>query len=185
MTPMTEDTLVASIFLKEGDTYGDQTTIPRIDQPTGRGGITLATLRACKGPSMAIANLKAMTHDEAAVVVLWKLQQLAKDAKIDLIPSVPLRLQMMDFAYNSGEALAIRWLQRVLRVPRSSVIDLPTLAAVINADGWLVNQALIGARLEMIEDATAAAARGQPGIDKRYEAGLETRALTFSLLEVP
>lgn len=175
---MTIEQVIDDVFRKEGDRYAEP---PEIDQPTGAGGIILPTLSEYLGRPATLAELKALAVDTARPIVRWKLSQLANRAGLDRITFEPLRLQAIDMAYNSGEGLAIRWLQRVLRVARSSKMDAPTIAALTNADQWLVNQALIGARLQMIDMST------NPGgsVDKKFEEGLENRALTFSLLEVP
>jgi lysozyme family protein len=183
---VTEEQLIDDVFKKEGDRYGDRTTKPPIDQPTARGGIILATLQAYydevqPGRTATVQDLKDLTHAQARDVVRWKLRQIAKRAKLDAIAFDPLRFQMVDFAYNSGEGLAIRWLQRVLRVPRTGRMDAATIARVAAVDPWLAHQALIAARLQMIDLST------DPGgkVDRKFEEGLENRALTFSLLEVP
>jgi lysozyme family protein len=183
---MTEEQLIDDVFAKEGDTYGDKDTKPPIDQPTARGGIILPTLQAYydvkePGRRANVLELKQMTHGQARAVVRWKLAQIAAKAGLDRIVFAPLRFQMVDFAYNSGDGLAIRWLQRVLRVPRTGKMDALTFDALSKVDQWLVHQALIAARLQMIDGAT------DPGgkVDKRFEEGLENRALTFSLLQVP
>lgn len=183
---MTEDDVIADVFVREGDEYGDETTPRPIDQPTGRGGITLPTLQAyfdaVEPPRRGtVLDLKTLTRTQAETVVRWTLARTSHQNGFDLIAFEPLKLQMIDFAYNSGEGLAMRWLQRVLRVPRTSRMDAPTVAALGRSDPWLVHQALIGARLQMIDMAT------DPGgkIDKKYEEGLEKRAHKFSLLDVP
>ncbi len=182
---MTEDALIDDVFEKEGDTYGDEHTKPPIDQPTARGGITLGTLKAfiaATGSSLAptVTTLKTMTRAQAEVIVQWKLRRDAADHKFDLIEFEPLRLQMQDFAYNSGPGLAIRWLQRVLRVPRTGRMDQDTFVALFAKDPWLVNQALVAARLEMVDRWTDGDAKA-----KAWEEGVESRGLKFSLLEVP
>ena len=182
---MTDDDLVAAIFVREGDRYGDTTTRPPIDQPTARGGITLAVLRAYIVATTSplagtVTTLKALTREQAEDIVRWNLRTESAINKFDQIAFEPLRLQMIDFAYNSGAALAIRWLQRVLRVPRTGTMDAATFAALEAFDPWLVNQALVGARLEMIERWTDGNAQA-----KAWEHGLEKRGLSFSLLEVP
>jgi lysozyme family protein len=177
---MTLDDLVADIFQKEGDTYGDETTHPPIDQPTGRGGITLDTLTEYLGHPADVADLKALTHDQAAQVVKWLLQQIVTTNHFEVLTFEPLRLQVIDFAYNSGPALAIRWLQRCLRCPRTGVMDGMTRSSLLDLDQWLINQALVGARLQMIDRWTDANAQR-----KAWEEGLESRGLRFSLLEVP
>jgi lysozyme family protein len=177
---ITLERLVDDVFRKEGDTYGDETTVPPIDQPTGRGGITLEALTAYRGWPCTVEDLKALSHAEARDVVRWLLLRLLNEARLSEIPFEPLRVQMVDFAYNSGPALAYRWLQRVLRVPRTGRLDDATISALYGSSLWLVHQALIAARLQMIDRATVGGA-----IDKKYEEGLENRALTFSLLDVP
>jgi len=89
-----------------------------------------------------------------------------------------LRLQLLDFGYNSGPARAIRWLQRVLNVPRSGQMDATTLTVLGRVNAWLVHHALIGARLQMIHRWADAPE------NQKYEVGLETRALSFSQLPV-
>lgn len=182
---MTEEDLVTDVFAKEGDRYGDQTTDPPIDQPTARGGIILPTLQSyyheyAPGRRATVLDLQTMSHAQAREVVRWVLRQLEKKYGLGFIGFEPLRLQMLDFAYNSPAELAIRWLQRVLRVPRTGRMDQETFAALERCDPWLVHQALVGARLQMIDRATDSGA-----VDKRFEEGLENRAHKFSLLEVP
>lgn len=189
---MTEDDLVQAVFDLEGDRYGDQTTQPPIDQPTARGGLTLAVVQAYyeatavapAAPYTAtVEDLHTMTHAHARTIVGWHLRDLATRAHLvpAAIPFEPLRVQLLDFAYNSGEKRAVRWLQRVLRAPRTGDMDPTTINRLALSDLWLVHQALIGARLEMIDRATD---RGG-SVSPRYEEGLENRALSFSLLEVP
>lgn len=174
---MTEDDLIDDVFKKEGLKYEEP---PRIDQPTAAGGIILATLSEYLGRPATLAELRALTPITARPVVRWKLRQLALQHGFAGIGFEPLRLQLIDFSYNSGPGTAIRWLQRVLRVPRDGVIGPQTNAALEQADLWLVHQALIAARLQMIDMWTDAAAKR-----KAWEEGLENRALTFSLLAVP
>ena|SRR3990167_4345552 len=187
---MTEDQLIADVFVKEGDVYGDTTTHPPIDQPTARGGIVLATLRAYIAATHSplagtVTTLKALTREQAEAIVRWKLREDEKANKFDRIAFEPLRLQMRDFAYNSGPPLAIRWLQRVLRVPRTGVMDAATFAVLAEYGPnpfvvFLINQALIAARLQMVDMWTDSNKQA-----KAWEEGVESRGLTFSLLEVP
>jgi lysozyme family protein len=175
---ITEERLIDDVFLREGDVYSEP---PRNDQPTGRGGITLTVLQECCGPQASLQDLRTLTHQAARDVVRWKLRQIAKVHGLNVITFEPLRLQLVDYAYNSGPGLALRWLQRVLRVQRTSRMDAATIASLQRSDLWLVHHALIAARLQMIDLAT------DPGgkVDHTFEEGLENRALTFSLLAVP
>ena len=177
---MTEDQLIDGTFDREGRTYGDQTTHPPIDQPTAPGGIILATLSAYLGRQATLAELKALTVETARPVVRWELRSLAFAHRLDQILFEPLRLQMTDFAYNSGPGTAIKWLQSVLRVPIDGRIGPVTLRALYDQDEWLINQALVGARLQFVDRWTGKAAQR-----KAWEEGLESRGLLFSLLEVP
>lgn len=186
---MTEELLIDGVLDREGRAYGDQHTTPPIDQPTGPGGITVPVLSAYTGRACTADDLRRLTVAEAREVVRWKLRQMAVRHGISEIDDDAVRLQLLDFAYNSGEALAIRWFQRVLGVPRTGVMDAATVRAANVPDplrvyAWL-NQALVAARLEMVDRATDAAKAGGRGIDAKYEEGLENRALMFSLLEVP
>lgn len=175
---MTEDQLVESVFASEGVRYGDQHTVPPIDQPTGAGGITLPTMTAYLGRQATAADLKALTKATATPVVRWKLRELAARYRLSAIAFEPLRLQMIDFAYNSGPGLAIRWLQRTLRVaPVDGAFGPASQAALAAQDPWLVNQALIAARLQMVDEWTDASKQA-----KAWEEGVESRGLLFSLL---
>ncbi len=190
MSMVIADDLVAAIFAVEGVRYGDRTTSPPIDQPTAAGGITLGCLRdyvRATGAALPVhvETLKSLTKETATPIVRWKLRDLAHANGFDLIQFEPLRNQMIDWAYNSGPGIAIRWLQRVLGVPRTSVMDAVTVAAVRYPDlaripVWM-SESLLAARLRMIDMAT------DPGgkVDHKFEEGLENRALSFSLLEVP
>jgi lysozyme family protein len=177
---MTEADLVEHIFDKEGRTYGDEHTSPPIDQPTAPGGIILPTLSEYLGRPATLAELRALTVDTATPVVKWKLHQFGRQHNLIAITFAPLRLQMIDFAYNSGPSLAIRWLQRVLRVRRTGVMDADTVWAVQQQDSFLTHQSLIAARLQMIDMWSDADAKR-----KIFEEGLENRVLSFSLLEIP
>lgn len=177
---MTLNELVTGTFDREGRTYGDQTTHPPIDQPTGPGGIILPTLSAWRGHPCTVADLKALTLDEAALIIRARLQEDLTTFGFDQIADEAVQVQLLDFAYNSPEGLAVRWFQRTLQVPRTSRVDAATVAAANAAPGFLLNQALIAARLQMVELSTDGGS-----IDKHFEDGLEHRALKFSLLEVP
>jgi len=168
--------LVEEIFAREGRVYAEP---PAIDQPTGPGGITLPTLQAYQ-PGSTLEDLKRLTVEGATAVILWTLDQLAERHGLALIQDDHVRLQMIDFAYNSGPDLAIRWLQRVVQAPRTSRMDVTTTYATNSSDPWLLHHALIVARLQMIDLATD---RGT--VSKRFEEGLENRVLRFSRLEIP
>jgi len=174
---MTEDELINETFEREGRVYGDEHTRPPIDQPTAPGGIILDTLSEYLGRPATLAELRALTVVTARPIVRWKLRQIAKRNGFDDIAFEPLRLQLIDFSYNSGPGIAIRWLQRVLRVTDDGIIGPETRAAIARSDLWLVHHALIAARLQMLDMWTDASAKR-----KAFEEGLENRAIGFSLL---
>lgn len=173
--------LVKSVFLKEGDIYSEP---PKNDQPTGRGGITLGALQRYRTAheevkKATVADLKALTRPKAEAVVQWLLESLGEELQLEEIVFEDLRMQVLDFAYNSGGPLALRWLQRVLRVPRTGRMDDMTIEALGVHDQWLVHHALIAARLQMIDMWTDAPE------NKKFEEGLENRVHSFSLLQIP
>jgi lysozyme family protein len=182
---VTEADLIEDVFVKEGVRYGDQTTTPPIDQPTAAGGIVLDTLKAYRkamglAGTSTVDDLRALTKETATPIVRWMLRRIASDHGFASVEYEPLRLQLIDFAYNSGGELAIRWLQRVLDVARSGRFDPTTKWALAKHEPRLVHQALIAARLQMIDSWTDSAVPR-----KKWEEGLENRALSFSVLEVP
>lgn len=171
--------IVDAIFIKEGDVYAD------VDQPTGRGGITLPVLQqfteAKTGDTlhrMTKLDLQSLTHDQAREVVEWFLLKLSMEMGLEKISYEPLQLQLLDFGYNSGGPRALRWLQRVLNSPRTGQMDATTLTVLGKVNAWLVHHALVGARLQMIHRWADAPEH------QRFEEGLVTRALSFSLLQV-
>lgn len=182
-SPKTLQSLIDDIFIREGDRYAEP---PKIDQPTGRGGITLqAYQRFCDamqpGRRVTKLDLAGLSHEDARAIVQWFLFELNREMGLDAVKFEHLRLHLLDWGYNSGGPLALRWLQRVLQVPRTGAMDVATVLKLGQSDLWLVHHALAFARLLMIDMAT------DPGgsVDAKFEEGLENRALSFSLLQIP
>ncbi len=173
---MTEEDLIDLVFDKEGVIYGDEHTVPPIDQPTGAGGITLPVMSAYLGRTATVGDLKALTKTTARPVVRWKLRDIADKVGLAAISYEPLRIFAIDYYYNSG-TYAIKWLQRVVRVKPDGVFGPETLEAVEDADPWLVLHAYIAARLQMVDMWTDSEKRR-----KAWEEGLENRVLSFSML---
>lgn len=176
----TLDQMIDDVFVKEGDRYAEP---PAIDQPTGRGGITLAAYQRFadamqQGRRVTTLDLQGLSHKDARGIIQWLLEQLSQEMGLSDITFEPLRLQLLDFGYNSGGSRAIRWLQRVLNVPPTGKLDRGTVFLVEEKSGWLIHHALIAARLQMIDSFTDASNQ------KKWEEGLENRALSFSLLQV-
>ncbi len=181
---MTEDDLLDAIGQREGLDYGDETSTPPRDQPTGPYGLTLPIVQAWAtsgGVVLGGANaLRTLPPEKAREIARWHLRQLGEREGLNHIVLPMLRLQMLDFAWTSGRPRAIRWLQRVLNVPRTGQMDLETQRVLNMLSSGLVHHALIAARVQMIHRSVA-----EGLIDKRDESGLLTRALSFSRLEVP
>src|SRR5262249_20903916 len=115
---MTTDDLVEQRLDFEGRVYAEP---PAIDQPTGPGGVTLSTLAAWRRQPVSVADLRALTVDEAALILRAAIQRDLVQYGFDQITFEPLRVQCLDYAWNSGSERAIRWLQRTLGIAESAV----------------------------------------------------------------
>lgn len=89
-------------------------------------GITQRTLKAWRGKPVSIADVKALTLDEASRILK---AQYWGPVRGDALPS-GLDHAMFDFAVNSGPAQAAKILQRILGVAADGVIGARTLQAV-------------------------------------------------------
>lgn len=167
---MTAATVIADILRREGGF---------VNHPADRGGptkygITAATLGAWRGlnrPATA-AEVAALTEDEAA---LFYRQRVIDRSLFAGVSFEPLRLQLIDFGVNSGNERAVRWLQRAMGLPpESDTLTERLLARVNAAPGVLLNNALVAARLRMVDDWT-----DDDPTQKDFEEGVESRALTF------
>jgi lysozyme family protein len=170
---MTLDTFVHDIFDREGRTYEEP---PRIDQPTGPGGITLPVLCEYRGHRCTVDDLRRLTVPEAAAIIRWKIDHALTRWHFNRIAYEPLRLQLLDFAWNSGDALAVRWLQRTVRLPEAvvdGVIGPQTLAALAGLDPVLVHNALAAQRAHMVLTSRK--------IAETFKRGVINRALGFVL----
>jgi lysozyme family protein len=168
---MTDEQIIAEVIEREGgfaDVANDRGSFTKY-------GITAATLGQWRklGRPATRAEVRALTSAEAADIYRVRYVQ---NPGFDRIVFQPLRVQLIDFGVNSGPERAIRWLQRVCRVaPVDGVLGQATAAAVNALPGWLVNEALVAARLYMV-DATSDAPD-----QKAFEEGWENRALSFFL----
>ena len=123
---MTADEIVGGILQREGG-WRDAKTRPdgNVDPPTNRG-ITLPTLQAYYkqyvDASVVVtdANLRELSTDLATRIYTSMFVDAPGFTPAN-IPFEPLRVQLIDFGVNSGPARAVRWLQRVLRVPATGV----------------------------------------------------------------
>jgi lysozyme family protein len=170
---MTEASLVDGILEREGDHYEEP---PKIDQPTACGGITAASLAEDRGwPVSAITKemLKAIDVPEAKAIIGRRIQRFATSYGFNRVAFEPMRVQLIDFAYNSGADRAIRWLQRTIGLPEALVtgkFDDRTWAALARFPPVLVNNALAASRAH-------AAWHGR--MDEKFAAGVAHRAIEF------
>lgn len=170
---MTEQEFVDLIFGEEGRTYAEP---PRADQPTGPGGVTLPELLAFRARPVLLADLKALTIAEATQIIKRRFH----DPDLAGVMNEALRVHMLDYAYNSGKARAVRWLQRTANAFLSAratvdpltidgILGVRTLAVINSLPPIPLNNALAGER------AHAAYAV----LDPKFAPGVARRALTF------
>lgn len=168
---MTDAQLVNGILDREGG---------YVDHPGDRGGptnwgITATTwgLEKRIGRPASRKEVKAITKAEAFD---FYTRRYVDQSPFRRVAFEPLRVQLIDFGINSGNQLATRWLQRALGVPVTGMMDQLTMDALNVYPPRLVNNALVAARLRMIDGWTDGDKRSKP-----FEEGVESRALTFFL----
>lgn len=171
---MTTDMLIAGILDREGGYTADTADAGNANGGATNFGITSRTWGAYRGLNRPAtrAEIKAITRDEA---VAFYAKRYVEQSPFASVAYEPLKVQLIDFGINSGNARAVRWLQRTLNVPVTGIMDERTRTAVNLYPGWLVNRALACARLWMVDQAT-----DHGDIDKKFEEGLESRALSFA-----
>jgi lysozyme family protein len=186
---MTEVEILDGVLAREGGWRPETPRPSAPPDPATNLGITLPTLRAWRNnPTLTADDLKELRPEEARQIYA---QRYIADPGFtpENIPFEPLRIQLIDFGVNSGPARAIRWLQRVLRLSATGVLDQTTRSAL---DDWhrvdlesqqffdtyygLVNDALVAARSYMIDQSV-----DQGTMRKQDEEGVESRALSFFL----
>ena len=168
---MTSDQFVDLVLREEGTTYAEP---PHIDQPTGPGGVTVPELTAFRGTPQTAADLRLLTIAEAKQIIVKRfhdpdLARLADDA---------LRVQVLDFAYNSGKATAVRWLQRTAnaflpvtdQLTVDGVLGNRTIDAINRLPAIPVNNALAAERAHAAYHGAVAPA---------FAAGVAHRAVEF------
>jgi lysozyme family protein len=180
----TDERLLDAVLEREG---GFRAAVRRPDgsvDPDTNMGITAPVLGAWHGWNRhaTVAELKAMPV-ETARAIYHKKYIGAPGFTETAVPFEPLREQLIDYGINSGPALAVRWLQRVLRQVRPEVgvtglLDAPTRTALRECRGYLpwVHDAFVAARAYMIDRAVDSGR-----MRKQDEEGVESRALSFLL----
>lgn len=178
---MTDADIIDAVLEKEG---GLREAVQRPDgswDPLTFRGVTTVTLGAWRklGRPATRGELLAMTSAETHEI-LRAVYMVGPGFTPDRIPYDRLRLNVADFAVNSGAPRATRWLQRVCRVPVTGVLDAATSSWLHAHDGylWLVNEALVAVRVRMLE-----AGVGEGWLRAEDRRGVVRRALSF--LETP
>ncbi len=161
---MTVDQIIEGILDREGEGR------PPYTKPGDRGGRTSwgiserAHPAAWRNGPPTREDARAIYSAEYIAPLLW-------------IPYEPLLVQVIDFAVNSGLPRAVYWLQRTLGIGADGKLGPATERAVRSADARLVNNALVAARLLLIDQLT-----DHEKDQLKFEEGWESRALKFLVL---
>jgi lysozyme family protein len=162
---MTTDEIIENVIEREtgGRADGGYT-----NDPSDPGGETKWGIAKRSHPELDIKNL---TREMAKAIYV---REYVEAPGFLHISDDALRAQLVDFGVNSGPARAIRFLQRLLRVEPTGILDGVTISTLWKHDPLLLNDALAGARAKFIDELTDA----RPEM-KKFEEGLESRALDF------
>lgn len=168
---MTESDLITGILQREGG---------YVDNAADHGGATNFGITANAWGWERRLN-RAATRAEVKAITEAQARDFYQRKYVDQSPFKrvafePLRIQLIDFGLNSGNDRAARWLQRAIGVTATGVMDQITIDALNAYPPRLVNNALVAARLKMIDDWTD----GEQS-QKQFEEGVESRALSFFL----
>ena len=131
---MTTADMIAALLRREGGYNQD---------PRDRGGETNFGISQRSFPHLDIKNL---TSEQASRIYE---ERYLKGPKIDKLP-LALQPQMLDFAVNSGPAIAVQKLQIALGIESDGVIGPETTAFAKAADARTINNRLMAERLKMI-----------------------------------
>ncbi len=139
-------------------------------------GITRATLGKARGRAVSVADVKALTRDEAAPIY----RRLYWDAvRADELPP-GLDLAVFDYAVNSGPARAVRTLQSVLGVAPDGKPGRATLDAAAAAEPGAAIRSVTRERLRFLRSLSTwpAFGRGWTSRTTRVEAAALAAAAT-------
>lgn len=151
---MTDADIIDAVLEKEGGLRESKRRPDGTVDPLTLRGVTTVTLGAWRklGRPATRGELLAMPMSETREI-LRAVYLVGPGFTPDKIPNDGLRMTVADFAVQSGQARAIRWLQRVCRCPVSGVLDHVTVAWLREHQRylWLVNDALCAVRVRMLE----------------------------------
>lgn len=176
---MTAETILTDVIVREG---GFREAVQRPDgswDAATKFGITALTLGAWRRLGRPASRSEVLLLEETEARAIYRAEFIDGPG-FARIPHVPLQVTCIDFGVQSSPARAIRWLQRVCRLPVTSLIDHDTVAWLHAHQGYLhlVNDALCAVRVRMLE---AGVQEGWLRAEDR--AGVVARAL--SLVETP
>jgi len=142
---MTADEIIDEIIRREGG-YTDHASDK--GGPTNFG-ITAATLGAWRklGRPASRAEVKALKEPEARAICQARY---ITDPRFDKVPAPDLRGLLVDFGVHSGQARAVKALQRAVDVPIDGVLGPKTLAALKAADAGTVYRGVLRERGELL-----------------------------------
>jgi lysozyme family protein len=167
---MTEDELIDGILEREGGFVND---------PVDHGGVTNFGITAAAWGQYknlnrpgTVAEMQAITRADA---VEFYRQKYIVNSAFKAVKYEPLRAQLIDFAVNSGETRATRWLQRAIGLPATGTLDAETLTNLNTLPPALVNNALVAARVAMYQRIV----QSEPA-QVKFLRGWINRAVSFS-----
>lgn len=154
------ESIITDILRREGDATND---------PLDAGGRTKFGISERSNPGAWADG--DVTEDEARAIYRNKY---ITGPGFDRISDHHLRAQLVDFAVNSGPAVAIMKLQEILEVPADGVLGPATLNRLVQEHPEFVSNALVSKRILMI----CRIVKKNPSQLKFLE-GWVTRALEF------
>lgn len=143
---MTEDDIISGIIAREGSSFTNRAD--DLGHET-KFGITLATLRAVRGPSTTAADVEALTEGEAREIYR---KVFIEGPNFSGIRDDKLRVAAIDWGVNSGEEPAIHALQNLVGVVADGKLG-PITLAKINAAADPRHLMILLCRLRALFDA--------------------------------
>lgn len=126
---MTVETILRDVLDREG--WPTYTEHPADRGGATKGGITLRTLQSWRRRPVSLADLRELQKDEALAILR---RRYVETNGIHKLEGHPIHAQLVDNAVLSGPTLAVKDLQRVLRVKRDGIVGPVTRGACEAAD---------------------------------------------------
>lgn len=169
--PAEIDRMIDALIKREGGFVND----PDDSGKATKYGITNATLNAWRERECSIAEVKALTREEAAEIYR---AEFYFGPSIDTLPDA-LQAHVLDICANSGPRTAVRLLQRALneigaQVKEDGVIGPVTRGACHASDLPALNNKLVDVRIQFYEDLATRRPK-----DRKFLSGWKKRAKSF------